>query len=320
MCCLFGLLDYNHGLDNKRKSKIISVLSEQCEERGMDATGIAYIARDNLHIFKRPLAAHKMHFYIPSESRVIMGHTRMTTQGNQKYNENNHPFGGRCGGIKFALAHNGVLHNDKILREQLELPKTRIQTDSYIAVQLLEAEKALNFDSLKNMAETVEGSFTFTVLDSRGDLYFVKGINPICIYHFKRAGFYLYASTEGILQSALRRLRLLQYPYEKVSMDCGDILRISGKGQISREIFETQNLYDTFDLFPCRGLCSPFLLRGKSEIREEEEPYLEELREMAGYYGFSPECVDALYERGFSCEEIEDGFYEETIWDELLSR
>lgn len=68
-------------------------------------------------------------------------------------------------GITYALAHNGVLWNDKELRIAENLPLTSVETDSYIAVQLLEQQKALDFDSLKAMAEKVEGSFVFTVLD-----------------------------------------------------------------------------------------------------------------------------------------------------------
>ncbi len=79
----------------------------------------------------------------------------------------------------FALAHNGVLYNDHILRqEQADLPNTRIETDSYVAVQLLERERALNFDSLRRMAEQLEGSYTVTLLGPKNELYFIKGTTP----------------------------------------------------------------------------------------------------------------------------------------------
>lgn len=48
-----------------------------------------------------------------------MGHTRHTTQGNEKRNYNNHPFTGKCKNLKFAIAHNGVLFNDKELRKTI---------------------------------------------------------------------------------------------------------------------------------------------------------------------------------------------------------
>lgn len=65
--------------------------------------------------------------------------------------------------MRFALAHNGVLVNDKELRKKDHLPKTKIETDSYIAVQLLEYKKLLNEESIKFMAEALEGSFSFSI-------------------------------------------------------------------------------------------------------------------------------------------------------------
>ena len=105
--------------------------------RGTDATGIAYNFNDRLRIYKRPLPARKMKIHIPHGVNVVMGHTRMTTQGNAQFNQNNHPFLGHIDGSSFALAHNGVLWNDKELRMEENLPLTSVETDSYVAVQLL---------------------------------------------------------------------------------------------------------------------------------------------------------------------------------------
>lgn len=104
MCSLFGLIDYNDVLDQHQTIKIISVLSRECEARGTDATGISYVSNNRLHVFKRPLAAHRLQFHIPKASKIIMGHTRLTTQGSERYNYNNHPFLGRAAGKTFALA------------------------------------------------------------------------------------------------------------------------------------------------------------------------------------------------------------------------
>lgn len=94
MCCLFGLMDYRGHFNARQKTKILSVLSKECEARGTDATGIAYNSRNDLKIYKRPLAAHKLRLLIPDDARTVMGHTRMTTQGDEKRNYNNHPFRG----------------------------------------------------------------------------------------------------------------------------------------------------------------------------------------------------------------------------------
>ena len=159
MCAIFGLIDYNHTLNAKQREKLLRVLSEECEERGTDATGYAFNHNGKLTIYKRPYAAHKVHIRLHEDSNVIMGHTRMATQGNKLDNRNNHPFPGTVNGTHFALAHNGVLHNDVRLRKQMLLPSTPVKTDSYIAVQLLEQQKSLDIQSISEMAELVEGSF-----------------------------------------------------------------------------------------------------------------------------------------------------------------
>ena len=134
MCFLFGMIDCNGRFRSKQKSRILSILATESEERGTDATGIAYCTHDHLSIYKRPLEARRLRFRIPKDSKAIMGHTRMATQGNAGKNRNNHPFLGKAAGETFALAHNGILYNDKYLRRSNHLPKTKIETDSSIAV------------------------------------------------------------------------------------------------------------------------------------------------------------------------------------------
>ena len=128
MCCLFGFVDYTGALSVNQKNRLIRKLSIAAEARGTDATGIAYNSSRGLQIYKRPLAAHRLHLKIPAEAHVVMGHTRMTTQGSAKKNYNNHPFFGRVKGKAFALAHNGIVWNDLEMRRTKHLPRTKVQT------------------------------------------------------------------------------------------------------------------------------------------------------------------------------------------------
>lgn len=124
MCSLFGLIDYKGCLTAGQKEKIIRILSVECEVRGTDATGVAYVSNGNISIYKKPLPARKMRFRFKTNPSIIMGHTRMTTQGSEKFNYNNHPFYSKK--LKFALAHNGVIYNDKILRKTENIPEPNI--------------------------------------------------------------------------------------------------------------------------------------------------------------------------------------------------
>ena len=309
MCCLFGMIDCNGHFGSKQKSGILSVLATECEERGTDATGIAYCTHDHLSIYKRPLEARRLRFRIPKDSHVVMGHTRMATQGNASKNRNNHPFLGKAAGETFALAHNGILYNDKYLRRSHALPQTRIETDSYIAVQLLQQKNALDFSSLKYMAEEVEGTFTFTVLDEKENLYFVKGNNPLCLYHYPRSGVYLYASTEEILKRALHRLRLPLEPPERVDLECGDILRISRSGRQERAAFDASDL-----LLPWGNPFWWTYPRKRNGRGDAEQEYLEELKAVACSYGYTPEAVDHMLGSGFTIDEIEEFLYEGVMY------
>ena len=304
MCCLFGFHDYGHSLTRKQRSTILSVLSVACEERGTDATGIAYNDRSKLCIYKRPLPARFMWFRVPEKSNIVMGHTRMTTQGAEHKNYNNHPFPGNAGKTAFALAHNGVLHNDARLRRHMQLPSTKIETDSYIAVQLLERTGELSFESLRFMAEQLEGSFTFTVLSEKDDLYFVKGDNPMCIYHYPARGLYLYASTEEILKKALRRLSFDLGTPVRVDIRCGELLRIDRYGNMSRSQFDASNLfprlYDPWADWP------RFQSYTEPKIQEE---YLNDLKAIAACHGLFPEDVDKLLADGFTAEDVEEYIY-----------
>ena len=205
MCSLFGWLDYQGIVPYRIKKKLTQALANAAEERGTDAAGISYVHGKDVVIFKRPKPAHKLHFSIPEGTAAVMGHTRMTTQGDGKHNYNNHPFPGLAGETSFAFAHNGVLWNDKELRKENIIPDTHIETDSYAACQLIEAQQKLDFKSLRYMAKTVEGNFTFSILDEHNSLYIIKGSNPMCLLHFPVLGLYIYASTESIMKKALQR-------------------------------------------------------------------------------------------------------------------
>ena len=304
MCSLFGIIDHQNKITTREKNRILNTLARECEVRGTDATGIAYHFGGRLRIFKRPLPVRKLRLRVPNNVNVIMGHTRMTTQGNEKFNQNNHPFPGSINGKTFALAHNGILWNDKILRQQENLPQTSVETDSYVAVQLLEQQNALDFASLKAMAEQVEGSFVFTVLDSEDAIWFVVGDNPLCLFHYD--GFVLYASTQDILVKATKRLRLgkpksVQQPEE------GEILRIDKHGCQTTDSYMPRTTYPHWWRYsPCYGY--PW---------DEDGRLHDELIAAAKAMGVSEAEVQALLDYGCDPDEIEELLYDPALLHEM---
>lgn len=295
MCALFGWLDYKHIVPYKILKKLTQALANAAEERGTDAAGISYIRDGRVTIYKRPKPAHKIHFNAPNGTTAVMGHTRLTTQGNQKFNQNNHPFYGHAD-KEFAFAHNGVLYNDVELRRTNNLPATHIETDSYVAVQLIEQQKKLDFNSLKNMAETVQGNFAFTVLDEENSLYIIKGSNPMYLLHLEMLGLYIYASTESIMKNALKKVGLQHFSCTRIETAHGDILKIDSSGMITHSRFERKEdfRYASF-------------MRYYDDWEDDDYNQHEQLLlEMCGCYGIDEDDVILLLEYGYTADEIED--------------
>ncbi|MCM1167601.1 MAG: class II glutamine amidotransferase [Lachnospiraceae bacterium] len=242
MCAIFGLIDYKKVFTAAQRECFMNVLASESEIRGTDATGFAFNSGGKLKIFKRPVAAHELSLRLSEDANVILGHTRMATQGDQKLNYNNHPFYGKARNTKFALAHNGIIYNDDKLRRDLQISESYIETDSYIAVQIIEKSGELSKKSLAKMAEKINGSFVFTLLDENNNSYFVRGDNPLALYHFKE-GFYVYASTDMILETTIVELGLHDLQFEEIDSECGDILKIDSAGNLTRTAFQPSGNY-----------------------------------------------------------------------------
>lgn len=302
MCAIFGFLNHGNKVSNAVLKKIIKALSVCAEVRGTDATGISYVKDGEMVTFKKPAPAHKVKLYFPTGTKAVVGHTRFTTQGSEKCNYNNHPFYSEKG---FALAHNGVLYNDRELRKEYMLLDTKIETDSYIAVQLLEHFGGADVKSIKQMSELVEGSFTFTILRNDNTLFLVKGSNPIAVYHFKQLGLYIYASTKEILDNALKIVGF-KYRHTEIKLTDGEILQINSDGTAVKDTFEMTEKYNGLLDYSC---CDGWYDESEKDL----------LLDFCGMFGVSEDDVELLLDFGYTCDEIEDLLMNPTELEEVMN-
>ena len=311
MCAVFGFLDYKGKISNAVLKKLVHYLSVAAEVRGTDATGIAYVRSSGIITYKKPKPAHKVKLFFPRDTRAVIGHTRFTTQGSEKRNCNNHPFEGHCGKEAFALAHNGVLYNDRELCREQHLPPTPVETDTYVAVQLLEQGQQLDKENIRRTAELVEGSFVFTILRNDNTLFLVKGNNPLTLYHFPALGLYVYASTKSILDNALQKVHMTEKACE-VEISEGEIIEISPSGNLHKSTFEIQDYIHT--------MFNPYnwdqLDYAKWWMEDERE---ELLLEYCGTFGVSEEEVELLLEVGYDPDEIEELLMDTAAMEEAIS-
>ena len=151
------------------------------------------------------------------------------------------------------------------------------------------------------MAELLNGTFTITVLDERENLYFVRGSNPMCLYHWEKLGLYLYASTEEILLGALKNFRFSLGKPKEVSLKAGDILRIDKFGERTYGNFTMKPTYIRPYSFALWDYYPPYTWTEESDA--------DDLYSISGMFGYTREDIDALLAEGITPEEIEEYFY-----------
>ena len=289
MCALYGFINYGKILSKKELKKLVRNLSIASELRGTDASGVAYVRNGKIVIYKKPQPSHEVNFYFPSDITILTGHTRMATHGDARNNYNNHPFVGHTAESDFALCHNGVLFNYEQVQKQEQLPKTKIKTDSYTAVQLIEKYGKADFETIGKMSDQVNGSFVFTVLTSEEKLYISKWNNPICLLHFQKLGIYVYTSTKEIMQMALRGTIFEKQTVDVIPVSEGEMVSIDKNVERSRF---TPEYDDFFGYCGCRAF-------------RETEDYDSYLCEYGNMFGVSNEEIMMLYEMGYEDEDIE---------------
>lgn len=310
MCGLFGFTVYGKK-PIKDLEDITDALSKESAERGTDAVGIAYRKGDRIRLMKESKPSYSVTFKHPDTVKVLIGHTRHATQGKADKLYNNHPFFGATPTARFALAHNGIITNDEALRKLKGLPQTKIETDSYVAVQLLEKQNAVCAQTIASMAEQIEGSYSFSILDEHDRLFLVKGDSPLAVLHFPREKMYVYASTEEILWRALIETPLFKSikdgAVEPIPIERGDILTIEPDGSLGTTHFKVKER--VLPIYPRY----PFGYYGTLLDEDDEDgysEYLDDLRAFAESEGVRSSDVDKMLGMGFAPEEIEEYLYE----------
>ena len=184
------------------------------------------------------------------------------------------------------------------------LPQISVETDSYVAVQLLEKNETLDFDSLQSMAEKVEGSFVFTVLDKDNSIWFAVGDNPLCVMFYD--GFLIYASTQEILCKTIKKLKL-NTPSDIPEPKEGEIMKIAHTGRITTGTFTPHTTFEHW------WRKYPFY---RSYYEDTPTGY-DDLFSVAKVFGVTADEVQSLLDYGCSEEEIEEMLYNPTLLHEM---
>lgn len=179
-----------------------SLLAE-IEWRGNHASGFAFQQDGVAGVYKGPIPGSQLPLTdLPRKARTVVLHTRFSTQGSEKFNENNHPVLSPDGQV--ALVHNGVITNDAQLRK--ELPTGLPEVDTAVIPAILSMADVRDFKYLSELG----GYAAIAWLDDRDqDMLNVARLesSPVA-YTWLQDGSFVFASTMQHLFDALDLLNL----------------------------------------------------------------------------------------------------------------
>ncbi len=175
-----GIIGYN---GNRNAAEILIAGLKKLEYRGYDSAGIALGRENEIEIFKKqgkvaalePLAADA------DPAKIGIGHTRWATHG-APLDKNAHPH--QAGRV--VLVHNGIIENDRELRQELAergiFPISDTDTE-LIALLLNEAYQGDAISAIYAVTKRLCGSFALGILftDQPHTLYALRKDNPLII-------------------------------------------------------------------------------------------------------------------------------------------
>ena len=154
------------------------------------------------------------------------------------------------------------------------------------------------------MAEKINGSFAFSILDTSDILWLIRGDSPLSLIHLTKYKLYIYASTDSILYKSLVDTKLFEEikcgNFEEIEVNSGDILRITTDGKVHTDKFDYKDYFGHYNWWDF----------GHSRTHTRySSSYIDDLKAVASYQGYSEEEIDELLENGFTPEEIEEYIY-----------
>ena len=145
---------------------------------GMFGKGYMYRQAGAFHSVKPESVGGLTKAILDKKTSFLIGHNRLTTQGDESKNFNNHPFPSN----DWIIVHNGILNNDSELTHTHNL-QYKAETDSAVVVNLLQrlTEQGLSpHVAVKQTAESLNGRFSIVAYNKTEDrLFYFKSTGTL---------------------------------------------------------------------------------------------------------------------------------------------
>jgi len=241
MCGIMGLVSYSGSAPSHLQAKMLrkatSKLLKSSEIRGRDSAGLAILTDKKVSLFKTNLMSSEFvqtsgySNVLKSINRhdvfkAMIGHTRQKTKGHERFNVNNHPIVAN----DIIGVHNGCIGNDDSLFDKYVSDIDRAgEVDSEIIFRLIDYHRRKGstiIQSVQNTCSDITGAYTCAFIDSTGSDYLTIFSNSsytnACIYIYEPLRTIAFASSEYILNSALRDNTALDPVFATHKIDVGE--------------------------------------------------------------------------------------------------
>ena len=229
LCGIFGIaIGENLKLTPKEIMQIVNNIFKLSESRGKEASGLAVRFQNSIYVFKEPVTSSKLvktqqykelfnqtlktQAYDGAQLKaplLILGHSRLQTNGQSEINTNNQPV------VKDGAVgiHNGIIVNDTQLWSKFSEIKKKYDVDTEVFLSLLQMYRAQGkslVEAVKLVFGQIEGSASvalqfndvnnFVLASNTGSLYMILS---------QKHKILIFASEKYILQQVLNHKLLV---------------------------------------------------------------------------------------------------------------
>jgi glutamine---fructose-6-phosphate transaminase (isomerizing) len=223
LCGIFGIvIGENLKLSPKELMQIVNSIFKLSESRGKEASGLAVRFKDSIYVLKEPITSSKLvkttkykelfnqtlktQAYSGNQLQapiLILGHSRLQTNGQSEINTNNQPV------VKDGAVgiHNGIIVNDDKLWKSFSELKKKYDVDTEVFLSLLQMFRAQGksvVEAVKFVFEHIEGSASVAVqFDDVNNLVLASNTGSLYMALGKNEKLLVFASEKYILQQVL---------------------------------------------------------------------------------------------------------------------
>jgi asparagine synthetase B (glutamine-hydrolysing) len=223
LCGIFGILiGENLKLSPKELMQIVNSMFKLSESRGKEASGLAIRFKESIYVLKEPITSSRLvktskyknlfNHTLKTEGYnsvqlqaplLILGHSRLQTNGLSEINTNNQPV------VKDGAVgiHNGIIVNDDKLWKSFPTLKKKYDVDTEVFLSLLQMFRAQGksmVEAVRLVFEHIEGSASVAVqFDDANNLVLATNTGSLYMNLSINEKILVFASEKYILQQAL---------------------------------------------------------------------------------------------------------------------